>query len=140
MCLFHNLFCIFLFMFDNYLILKYHYHPLFFQQSKIHGNRLQYYPTPIKQIAPNLQERPPEYQVSERSENVLRNLERDQWLTTHNLNYTGLGPANPMCLDNLECKNVSFFKTGLWDDNLVSAFYSINFLIIDVAFSLLEPM
>ncbi|KAK6969931.1 hypothetical protein BgiMline_025547 [Biomphalaria glabrata] len=90
----------------------------FDQQSKIHGNRLQYYPTPIKQIAPNLQERPPEYQVSERSENVLRNLERDQWLTTHNLNYTGLGPANPMCLDNLECKNVSFFKTGLWDDNL----------------------
>ncbi|GFO00369.1 hypothetical protein PoB_002687400 [Plakobranchus ocellatus] len=90
----------------------------FDQQSKIHGNRQQFYPIPPKQTAPNLQDRPADLKVSERSANVLRNIERNQWIPSHKLDYTGLGPANPMALDNLECKKAVFYQTGDWDEKL----------------------
>ncbi|CAL1541724.1 unnamed protein product [Lymnaea stagnalis] len=96
----------------------------FDQQSKMHGGRPQYYPTPIKTINPNLQHRPPELQISERSQNTLRNIERNQWMTTQKLDYTGLGPANPMMLDNLDCKTHMFFQTGEWSDDLYP--HSVN--------------
>lgn len=90
----------------------------FDQQSKIHGNRQQIYPIPPKQLAPNLQDRPDELKVSDRSANVLRNIERNHWIPSQKLDYTGLGPANPMALDNQECKRAVFFQTGEWDDKL----------------------
>ncbi|GFR88677.1 hypothetical protein ElyMa_004258600 [Elysia marginata] len=90
----------------------------FDQQSKIHGNRQQFYPIPPKQTAPNLQDRPAELKVSERSANVLRNIERNQWIPSQKMDYTGLGPANPMALDNQECKRAVFYQTGEWDDKL----------------------
>ncbi|CAG5126260.1 unnamed protein product, partial [Candidula unifasciata] len=90
----------------------------FDQQSKIHGNRQQYYPAPPKKITPNLQSRPEELSVSERTQNVLRNIERSHWIPTYQLDYTGLGPANPLALDNLDCKKEAFINTGVWDDKL----------------------
>ncbi|KAK3772102.1 hypothetical protein RRG08_061186 [Elysia crispata] len=90
----------------------------FDQQSKIHGNRQQFYPIPPKQIAPNLQDRPAELKLTERSANVLRNIERNQWIPSQKLDYAGLGPANPMALDNLDCKRAVFYQSGEWDDKL----------------------
>ncbi|XP_059174408.1 uncharacterized protein LOC131954646 [Physella acuta] len=90
----------------------------FDQQSKVHGNKQVYYPTPIKQIAPNLQDRPPELQVSQRTQNALRNVERNQWITKHQMDFTGLGPSNPMALDNLDCKNSRSLLTGELDEKL----------------------
>ncbi|BFZ22429.1 hypothetical protein BsWGS_25468 [Bradybaena similaris] len=90
----------------------------FDQPSKIHGNRQQYYPAPPKTCAPNLQERPEELSLSERTQNVLRNIERSQWIPSYQLDYTGLGPANPLVLDNLDCKKEVFLNTGVWDDKL----------------------
>ncbi|XP_012939700.1 uncharacterized protein LOC101853704 [Aplysia californica] len=90
----------------------------FDQQSKIHGNRQQFYPIPPKQTAPNLQDRPLDQQLSDKSQNVLRNIERNQWIPSQKLDYTGLGPANPMSLDNLDCKREALFQTGEPDDKL----------------------
>jgi len=90
----------------------------FDQQAKICGNRQQFYPTPPSQATPNLQQRPPSQQLSIRSANVLRNIERSQWLPSSRLDYTGLGPANPMALDNLDSKTHTLMTTGETDDAL----------------------
>lgn len=90
----------------------------FNQLVKAHDGRQEFYPIPPKIVAPNLQKRGPEMSVMERSANVLRNIERDQWQTTYDRSHTGLGPANPNKLDNLSEKT-SFYDTyGITDDNL----------------------
>ncbi|KAJ8307311.1 hypothetical protein KUTeg_015395 [Tegillarca granosa] len=90
----------------------------FHQLVKAHGGKQQYYPIPPKTVAPNIQERPPELQVSERTANAMRNVERDQWQTTYDLNHTGIGPSNPKKLDNLEDKIYKANTYGIEDDNL----------------------
>ncbi|XP_071100820.1 uncharacterized protein [Haliotis cracherodii] len=90
----------------------------FDQLVKTHGNRQPYYPTPPKVIAPNLQDRPMDMKVSDRTANTLRNVERSHWTTSHSLDYTGLGPSNPKKLENLDDKRVRFLDTGLEDDKL----------------------
>ena len=43
-------------------------------------------------------------EVSARAANLARNIERHQWMSTYELNHTGLGPANAMKLDNYDDK------------------------------------
>ncbi|KAL8559311.1 hypothetical protein ACOMHN_060002 [Nucella lapillus] len=56
--------------------------------------------------------------VSARTANALRNVERDQWHTTYQRQYTGLGPANAYELDNFEEKQEKLLRTGREDDSL----------------------
>ena len=71
-------------------------------------------------MCPNLQAREAEMRVAPRTANALRNVEREQWRTTHLNDFTGLGPANPVVLDNLDEKTHALIMTGLEDDKLVS--------------------
>ena len=57
--------------------------------------------------------------ISDKTANALRNVEREQWMTSQNLHFTGLGPSNPVILDNLEEKRVKHMMTGQEDDKLV---------------------
>ncbi|XP_064594859.1 uncharacterized protein LOC135461614 [Liolophura sinensis] len=90
----------------------------FDQLVKTHGGRQSYYPYPPKLVAPNLQDRPVEMKISERTANTLRNVERSQWQTSYDLAHTGLGDANPMSLDNYKEKMEKFKTDGTEDDNL----------------------
>ncbi|XP_041372171.1 uncharacterized protein LOC121385529 [Gigantopelta aegis] len=90
----------------------------FDQQVKSHGGRQEFYPVPPRAINPNLVERHGNMALSDRSANTLRNVERSHWTTTHELDYTGLGPSNPQKLDNLEDKRFNFLLTGKEDDKL----------------------
>ncbi|XP_033733291.1 LOW QUALITY PROTEIN: uncharacterized protein C7orf31-like [Pecten maximus] len=90
----------------------------FNQLVKTHGGRQQFYPIPPKTVAPNLQNRWTDMKVSDRTANALRNIERNQWHTTYDLNHTGLGPANPLKLDNIDDKYAKYEATGLEDDTL----------------------
>jgi len=92
---------------------------LYTQLPKAHGGRQQYYPIPPKTVVPNLQDRSPNMKLSGRTANSLRNIERDQWQTTYDMNHTGLGPANPLKLDNFNEKVAFKEATGLDDDTLV---------------------
>ncbi|ESP02779.1 hypothetical protein LOTGIDRAFT_110587, partial [Lottia gigantea] len=94
----------------------------FDQVVKTHGNRQNFYPTPPKSVAPNLQNRPVEHKVSEKTADTMRNIERSHWLTSNQLDYAGLGPSNPMKLNNLEDKKEHFTNTGEIDNNLYSHF------------------
>lgn len=91
---------------------------------KAQGGRQQFYPTPQKVVCPNLQDRADK--LSERSANALRNIERNQWQTTYDLNNTGLGPYNPMKLDNLDEKRRVMDTYGVEDDKLVIFFREIS--------------
>lgn len=53
-----------------------------------------YYPWPIKTLVPNLEERGPGGDISNKSSNALRNVEREQWTTTYDRNHTGMEPRN----------------------------------------------
>ncbi|XP_062592501.1 uncharacterized protein LOC134253941 [Saccostrea cucullata] len=88
----------------------------FHQLVKAHGGRQQYYPTPPKVVCPNLQDRAEK--ITERSANAMRNLERNHWQTTYDLNNTGLGPLNPMKLDNLDDKKRAMDVYGVEDNKL----------------------
>ena len=91
-----------------------------FQRVKVHGERQQFYPIPPKTMCPNLQAREGDMVVAPRTANALRNVEREQWRTSHQNDFSGLGPCNPVVLDNLEEKKNKFIMTGLEDDRLVS--------------------
>ena len=92
------------------------------------GGKQPYYPTPTKIFAPNLDQRSDNrcivgnMQISAQTSTATRNVERDQWQTTYDRDHTGLGPANPMALDNLADKE--FRKTtqgtGKDEDQIVS--------------------
>ena len=66
----------------------------------------QYYPIPPKKYVPNKDKRDDskcirgQMTIGERAAVATRNVERDQWDTTYDRQYTGLGPANPNKLDN----------------------------------------
>uniref|UniRef100_A0A8C4TK85 Sperm microtubule inner protein 4 n=1 Tax=Erpetoichthys calabaricus TaxID=27687 RepID=A0A8C4TK85_ERPCA len=65
-----------------------------------------YYPRPPKTVAPNMTLRPWENTLSERTANMLKNLERSQWLSIYSLNFTGNGPMNPLQLDDYHDKMI----------------------------------
>ncbi|XP_078520504.1 sperm-associated microtubule inner protein 4 [Lissotriton helveticus] len=79
-------------------------------------NQQVYYPKPPKTMLPNATLRPWEETLSRRSANVLRNLEKAQWLTTYNQSFTGRGSMNPLQLDDLHEKLIGNL-TGEVDDN-----------------------
>ena len=94
------------------------------------GGQQGYYPTPPKTFVPNLDKRDDNklfsdytgnMQISARTANAARNVEREQWQTTYDLTHTGLGPANPKSLDNLDEKEhrKRTVGTGKDEDDLV---------------------
>ena len=96
----------------------------FFQQVKSpSGGQQQYYPTPQKTVVPNPRDRWPEHKVSDKTANATKNVEREQWLTTYKLSHSGLGPFNPMKLENMEEKKNIKILTGEDDHSLVRAVY-----------------
>merc|ERR1739842_683 len=53
----------------------------------------QYFPTPTKLIHPNLRLREEDQTIQLRTSNCLRNIEREQQVTTYDYNFTGTGTA-----------------------------------------------
>ncbi|XP_029958142.1 uncharacterized protein C7orf31 [Salarias fasciatus] len=68
------------------------------------GEKQVFYPTPPKTVLPNLKLRDPHLSLSERTSNMLKNLERTFWLTSYQMDYTGWGPANPLKMDDFQEK------------------------------------
>ncbi|KAF6030783.1 C7orf31 [Bugula neritina] len=86
---------------------------------KIRGDKQSYYPTPTSLVVPNLQQRQgTEQALSARSANATRNVERQQWKTTYDVNHTGIGPSNQFKLDNLAEKQQYKIETGKDDDEI----------------------
>eukprot|EP00062_Callorhinchus_milii_P015139 gi/632965069/ref/XP_007898708.1/ PREDICTED: uncharacterized protein C7orf31 homolog isoform X2 [Callorhinchus milii] len=71
------------------------------------GYSQMYYPTPPKAIAPNNLLRPMEVTVTERTANILKNIEKAQWLSTYMRDYTGNGSMNPIELDDYHEKVIA---------------------------------
>ncbi|XP_058867366.1 uncharacterized protein C7orf31 isoform X3 [Acipenser ruthenus] len=71
------------------------------------GLKQVYYPKPPKTMAPNASLRSWEATLPEKTVNMLKNLERSQWLTSYKLNYTGSGPMNPVQLDDYHEKIIA---------------------------------
>ncbi|XP_069504305.1 sperm-associated microtubule inner protein 4 isoform X2 [Ambystoma mexicanum] len=80
------------------------------------GNEQRYYPMPPKMMAPNMTLRPWDDTISQRSANLLRNVEKSQWITTYKQSFTGRGPMNPLHLDDFHAKLIGKL-TGTVDGN-----------------------
>ncbi|XP_048378387.1 uncharacterized protein C7orf31 [Stegostoma tigrinum] len=65
------------------------------------------YPTPPKLIAPNKTESILEHAVSERTANILKNIEKSHWLSSYKRDFTGSGPMNPLQLDDYHEKTIA---------------------------------
>ncbi|KAJ3597541.1 hypothetical protein NHX12_001064 [Muraenolepis orangiensis] len=63
-----------------------------------------FYPTPLKTVLPNPKLRDWEVSLSERTANMLANVERSLWISSYQLQYTGSGPANPLKMDDFNDK------------------------------------
>ncbi|XP_051574264.1 uncharacterized protein C7orf31 [Myxocyprinus asiaticus] len=68
-----------------------------------------FYPRPPKTVCPNASLRDWNTTLSECTANMLRNLEKAQWLTSYQLHYTGTGPTNPIKLDDFHEKTIAMF-------------------------------
>ncbi|XP_068425820.1 sperm-associated microtubule inner protein 4 [Clinocottus analis] len=66
------------------------------------GENQVFYPTPPKTMLPNPTLRHRELSLSERTSNMLKNLERAQWVTSYQMHHTGSGPANPLLIDDFK--------------------------------------
>ncbi|XP_046704464.1 uncharacterized protein C7orf31, partial [Silurus meridionalis] len=73
----------------------------------VKGDTQEFYPQPLKTLCPNQTLRDWKNTLLERTANALRNLEKSQWLTSYQLNYTGSGPTNPIKLDDFNEKTIS---------------------------------
>ncbi|XP_057196560.1 uncharacterized protein C7orf31-like [Triplophysa rosa] len=76
-------------------------------QNKLKGDAQVLYPKPVKTVCPNASLRNWNTTLSERNANMLRNLEKAQWLTSYQLHYTGTGPSNPIKLDDFYEKTIA---------------------------------
>ncbi|XP_018596137.2 uncharacterized protein C7orf31 homolog [Scleropages formosus] len=65
------------------------------------------YPPPPKAVCPNPSLRPWSATLCERTARMLRNLERSRWVTSHQLDFTGSGPMNPIKLDDFHEKTIA---------------------------------
>ncbi|KAM6909675.1 sperm-associated microtubule inner protein 4 [Xenentodon cancila] len=75
------------------------------QRTKpLKGENQVFYPAPPKTILPNPKLRSWDLSLSERTSNMLRNLEKTLWLTSYQMHYTGSGPANPLKIDDFREK------------------------------------
>ncbi|KAM7383591.1 hypothetical protein PAMP_003230 [Pampus punctatissimus] len=68
------------------------------------GDGQVFYPTPPKTVLPNPKLRDWNFSLSERTSNMLKNLERAHWVTSYQMHYTGSGPANPLKIDDFKEK------------------------------------
>lgn len=71
-----------------------------------------YYPSPPKIVHPNLRLRDESQRLELRSVNCLRNVEREQWKTIYQYNYTGYGESNAMHLDDYHTKAINELTEG----------------------------
>uniref|UniRef100_A0A667ZX20 Uncharacterized protein n=1 Tax=Myripristis murdjan TaxID=586833 RepID=A0A667ZX20_9TELE len=62
------------------------------------------HPGPPKIVFPNPKLRKWDVSLSERTANMLKNVERTHWLTSYQMDYTGSGPANPLKIDDFKEK------------------------------------
>uniref|UniRef100_A0A672I3I7 Uncharacterized protein n=1 Tax=Salarias fasciatus TaxID=181472 RepID=A0A672I3I7_SALFA len=95
------------------------------------GEKQVFYPTPPKTVLPNLKLRDPHLSLSERTSNMLKNLERTFWLTSYQMDYTGWGPANPLKMDDFQEKisslpGINPHRTPLFDEGLIQKSMSQN--------------
>ncbi|CAD5119626.1 DgyrCDS8221 [Dimorphilus gyrociliatus] len=80
----------------------------FDQTVKGYQKQSDIYPTPPTLLVPNMKERynakclTGDMQATPRTANVGKNIEKLQWKTTYDLEHSGVGPSNPMKLDNFE--------------------------------------
>ncbi|KAI4887866.1 hypothetical protein NFI96_015085, partial [Prochilodus magdalenae] len=74
----------------------------------VEGETQVFYPKPPKTLCPNMTLRDWKTTLSERTANMLHNLEKTQWLTSYQLDYTGTGPSNPIKLDDYNEKTIGF--------------------------------
>ncbi|XP_054904085.1 uncharacterized protein C7orf31 [Poeciliopsis prolifica] len=77
----------------------------------VKGERQIFYPAPPKTILPNPKLRHWDLSLSERTSNILRNLERKLWITSYQMDFTGSGPANPLKTDDFKEKTITL--TGI---------------------------
>ncbi|XP_071825229.1 uncharacterized protein [Apostichopus japonicus] len=97
----------------------------FFQQRKTPtSGQQQFYPIPPKAVLPNHPTRSLDHTLNPKTANALRNIERAQWQTTYNRNFTGYGPANALRLDNFDQKLEKEQRTGIEDHGLRTRSYN----------------
>nr|XP_019581684.1 PREDICTED: uncharacterized protein C7orf31 homolog [Rhinolophus sinicus] len=70
-------------------------------------NKPVFYPKPPKTFAPNTSLNSWDPMNSFKEANIQRNLERSHWLTSYAHDFTGLGPMNPLELDDYHEKEVA---------------------------------
>ncbi|XP_005377488.1 PREDICTED: uncharacterized protein C7orf31 homolog isoform X2 [Chinchilla lanigera] len=70
-------------------------------------NKPVFYPRPPKTFAPNTSLNSWDAINSAKEANIQRNLERSHWVTSYSHDFTGLGPMNPLELDDYHEKKVA---------------------------------
>nr|XP_012628789.1 uncharacterized protein C7orf31 homolog isoform X1 [Microcebus murinus] len=73
----------------------------------VEKNKPVFYPKPPKTYAPNSSLNSWDHINSAKDANIQRNLERSHWLTSYTNDFTGLGPMNPLELDDFHEKEVA---------------------------------
>uniref|UniRef100_A0A8C7B9Z4 Sperm microtubule inner protein 4 n=1 Tax=Neovison vison TaxID=452646 RepID=A0A8C7B9Z4_NEOVI len=73
----------------------------------VEKNKPIFYPKPPKTFAPNTTLNSWDPISSLREANIQRNLERSHWITSYTHDFTGLGPMNPLELDDYHEKEVA---------------------------------
>ncbi|MEQ2245588.1 hypothetical protein ILYODFUR_029482 [Ilyodon furcidens] len=68
----------------------------------IEGEKQIFYPAPPKTVLPNPKLRDWDLSLSERTSNILKNLERKLWITSYQVDFTG--PSNPLKTDDFKEK------------------------------------
>uniref|UniRef100_A0A8C0G1M7 Sperm microtubule inner protein 4 n=1 Tax=Chelonoidis abingdonii TaxID=106734 RepID=A0A8C0G1M7_CHEAB len=102
---------------DAVRFLYFTYFIFFLQFPKfVEGSNQIYYPKPPKTVVPNTTCNPLEPNLSPRTTNMLRNVERAQWITTYNHDFTGIGHMNPLILDDYDMKLIGRVTGELGED------------------------
>uniref|UniRef100_A0A4W2CRS1 Uncharacterized protein n=1 Tax=Bos indicus x Bos taurus TaxID=30522 RepID=A0A4W2CRS1_BOBOX len=73
----------------------------------VEKNKPVFYPKPPKTFAPNTSLNSWDPITSLKEVNIQRNLEKSHWITSYNHDFTGLGPMNPLELDDYHEKEVA---------------------------------
>ncbi|XP_019364152.1 PREDICTED: uncharacterized protein C7orf31 homolog isoform X2 [Gavialis gangeticus] len=82
----------------------------------VEGSGQRYYPKPPKTVAPNTTFKPLVPNLSARTTNMLRNLERSHWITSYHHDFTGRGPMQPLVLDDYDVKLIGRITGELGED------------------------
>uniref|UniRef100_A0A671US54 Uncharacterized protein n=1 Tax=Sparus aurata TaxID=8175 RepID=A0A671US54_SPAAU len=87
-----------------------------------------FYPAPPKTVLPNPKLRAWDLSLSERTSNMLRNLEKTHWVTSYQMHYTGSGPANPLKIDDFSDKMCDLTGMSSHSAPLVISLRALYFL------------